>query len=276
MSRIENRFKKLSSQNKKALIPYIVAGDPINSLTVKVMQEMVAKGADIIELGVPFSDPEAEGPVIQLAHERALKNNTSLKDTIAMVAEFRQTDNETPVLLMGYLNPIEKMGFEIFASQASAAGVDAVLIVNLPPEEDTLLEQSLTAHKMDSIYLLAPTTTDERAAFLGKQARGFIYYVSLKGTTGASSIKMDEVEIRVNGLRQFTQIPMVVGFGIKNGSNAARVCGFADGAVVGTAIVDIFQAFQTEPDEIIQRVGHLIEEMRQAMDAARKITPLSE
>ena len=227
---------------------------------------MVDKGADIIELGVPFSDPEAEGPVIQLAHERALRNNTSLRDTLRMVSEFRQQDNQTPVLLMGYVNPIEAMGYELFAESAAAAGVDATLIVNLPPEEGELLDQSLQAHGLDSVYLLAPTTTDQRASYLCGKSRGFVYYVSLKGTTGASLTNMDEVERRVNRLREFSKIPMVVGFGIKDGVSAARVASFADGSVVGTALVSIFETLQDSPDEIAGEVGKLIDSMRCAMD----------
>ncbi len=267
MSRISACFERLAKENRKALIPYIVAGDPVMEITVDVMHEMVVKGADIIELGVPFSDPEAEGPVIQLAHERALANNTSLKDTIAMVARFRQSDQQTPVLLMGYVNPIEAMGYETFAGAAGAAGVDATLLVNVPPEEGELLDQSLLAHDLDFICLLAPTTTDERAQFLLSKSRGFVYYVSLKGTTGATAINMDEVEQRVNQLRQYSSIPMVVGFGIKDGPTAARVALFADGSVVGTAIVSIFEEFKDEPDRIPQQVGELVKQMRYAMDS---------
>ncbi|MEO2174296.1 MAG: tryptophan synthase subunit alpha [bacterium] len=267
MSRIAACFERLFSENKKALIPYIVAGDPVKEVTVGIMHAMVASGADIIELGVPFSDPEAEGPVIQLAHERALVHGTSLKDTIAMVAEFRRTDDVTPVLLMGYVNPIERMGYETFGESASIAGVDATLIVNVPPEEGELLEQSLIAHGLDSIYLLAPTTTDLRAQYLCSKSRGFIYYVSLKGTTGASLINMDDVEQRVRFLQQYSKIPMVVGFGIKDGGSAARVASFADGSVVGTAVVSLFESSGGEPDKIALEVGKLLTEMRHAMDA---------
>ena len=267
MSRIAECFERLATQKKKALIPYIVAGDPVKDVTVQIMHGLVANGADIIELGVPFSDPEAEGPVIQLAHERALNHNTSLKDCIAMVAKFRESDISTPVLLMGYVNPIESMGYEHFAASAAGAGVDGTLMVNVPPEEGELLDQSLQAHNIDFICLLAPTTTDKRAAFLGSKSRGFIYYVSLKGTTGASTINMDEVEQRVNRLRQYCSMPMVVGFGIKDGPSAARVASFADGSVVGTAIVSIFESFKDEPDRISAAVGKLMFEMRSAMDA---------
>lgn len=266
MSRISNCFEQLEAQNKKALIPYVVAGDPVPDVTVKVMHKMVEMGADLIELGVPFSEPEAEGAVIQVAHERALEHNVSLRDTIQMVADFRQNDKTTPVLLMGYINPIEKMGYEEFAKLAKAAGVDASLLVNVPPEEGVELEIALRKQDIDTIYLVAPTTTDTRAAYLCAKSTGFIYYVSLKGTTGASTINMDEVETRFNHLKQFTKIPMVVGFGIKDGASAARVTEFADGSVVGSAIVQIFADNKDKPDIIVESVGALISEMRTAMD----------
>ncbi len=267
MGRIANCFAKLAEEKRKALIPYIVAGDPIESITVPVMHEMVKQGANIIELGVPFTDPEAEGPVIQLAHERALKNHTSLRRTMEMVAEFRKQDNETPVLLMGYVNPIEVMGYENFATTAAAAGVDATLLVNVPPEEGELLDQSLLAHGIDCIYLLAPTTTDDRVAYLASKSRGFVYYVSLKGTTGANTINFDEVEARFNHLKKSCPLPLVVGFGIKDPASAARVAEFADGSVVGTAVVNIFAENAQTPDNILPTVGSLIASMREAMDA---------
>jgi tryptophan synthase alpha chain len=183
-----------------------------------------------------------------------------------MVAEFRESDDQTPVLLMGYVNPIERMGYEPFCQAASAAGVDATLIVNLPPEEGELLDQSLLAYGLDSICLLAPTTTDQRAKYLCKKSRGFIYYVSLKGTTGAALIDMDAVEQRVRSLRQYSSIPMVVGFGIKDGDSAARVASFCDGSVIGTAIVSLFESLQYEPHRIAPAVGKLVQQMRQAMD----------
>lgn len=267
MSRIKNCFEQLKADNKKALIPYLVAGDPSPDITVNVMHKMVEKGANIIELGVPFSEPEAEGPVIQLAHERALTHNVSLRDTLSMVADFRKKDQTTPVLLMGYVNPIEKLGYEEFASLGKEAGLDASLLVNVPPEEGVELEIALHKHGLDTVYLLAPTTTDERAEYLCAKSTGFIYYVSLKGTTGASLINMDEVETRFNHLKQYAKIPMVVGFGIKDGESAARVAEFADGSVVGTAVVQIFADNKDQPEKILDQVGVLIHEMRTAMDA---------
>ncbi|MFT7684784.1 MAG: tryptophan synthase alpha chain [Candidatus Azotimanducaceae bacterium] len=266
MSRMAQCFQRLNNDNKKALIPYIVAGDPQKDLTVSVMHEMVSNGADIIELGIPFSDPEAEGPVIQLAHERSLVHGTSLIDTCHMVGEFRKLNKLTPVLLMGYINPIEKMGYEKFALLAVKSGVDALLIVNLPPEEGKELDEVLLANNIDRICLVAPTTTDSRAKFLCQESRGFVYYVSLKGTTGAATINMDEVEERVTKLKAFCKLPMVVGFGIKDGTSAAKVATFADGSVVGTAIVDIFESQQKSPEKIAPAVGKLIASMREAMD----------
>ena len=266
MSRMAQCFERLTNEGRKALIPYIVAGDPVKDITVSVMHEMVANGADIIELGIPFSDPEAEGPVIQLAHERALEHGTSLEDTCHFVGEFRKLDEHTPVLLMGYLNPIEKMGQAKFADLAADSGVDALLIVNLPPEEEDELNEILLARGIDRICLLAPTTTDTRAKYLCEVSRGFVYYVSLKGATGAATINMVEVEERVKKLKQYSKIPMVVGFGIKDGATAAKVSTFSDGSVVGTAIVDIFALEQKNPEKIAPEVGKLVAIMRHAMD----------
>jgi len=269
VGRIADAFARQKAENHKLLIPYIVAGDPDLDTSLTVMHEMVAAGADLIELGVPFTDPEAEGPSIQLGHERALKNNVSLRDVINLVARFREKNSLTPVILMGYVNPIDAMGYDVFASIAASAGVDGTLIVNLPPEEGAALNIELSALGLDSIYLLSPTTTDKRAEYICDAAGGFIYYVSLKGTTGASTINFDQVEARVKHLRAFTDVPMVVGFGIKDGASAARVAGFADGSVVGTALVDIFQAHEQTPQEIAPLVAELLADMRQQMDASR-------
>lgn len=267
MGRIEDTFASRAAENRKLLIPYLVAGDPDLDTSLAVMHEMVAAGADLIELGVPFTDPEAEGPAIQLGHERALQHNVSLRDTLALVARFRESNTETPVILMGYVNPIDAMGYEAFAESALTSGVDGTLIVNLPPEEGAELNTALRAKGLDAIYLLSPTTTDKRAAYICSEAQGFVYYVSLKGTTGASTINFDAVEERVNHLRQFSSVPMVVGFGIKDGASAARVAKFADGSVVGTALVDIFAELQSTPDQIAPRVATLLQDMRQQMDA---------
>jgi tryptophan synthase alpha chain len=266
VGRIADTFAQRAAENRKLLIPYLVAGDPDLDTSLTVMHEMVAAGADLIELGVPFTDPEAEGPSIQLGHERALKHNVSLRDSLALVARFREANTATPVILMGYVNPIDAMGYDNFAEKALAAGVDGTLIVNLPPEEGAELNTALRAKGLDAIYLLSPTTTDKRAAYICSEAQGFIYYVSLKGTTGSSTINFADVEARVNHLRQFSKVPMVVGFGIKDGSSAARVARFADGSVVGTALVDIFAEHQAEPEKIAPLVASLLSDMRQQMD----------
>lgn len=267
MSRISDTFGRRRAAGQKLLIPYIVAGDPNIDITLQVMHGMVAAGADMIEVGVPFTDPEAEGPSIQLGHERALANNVSLRDTMNLVARFRATDNSTPIILMGYVNPIEALGFENFASLAGEAGVDGTIVVNLPPEEGLELNTALKAHGLAAVYLIAPTTTDERAAKITAEANEFVYYVSLKGTTGSSNIQFDDVETRVNHLRSICTKPIVVGFGIKEGASAARVAQFADGSVVGTAVVDLFAAHQHEPEKIQPAVVELLEDMRRQMDA---------
>lgn len=268
MTRITDAFALKREEQRKLLIPYIVAGDPSLEVSLQAMHKMVEAGADMIEIGVPFTDPEAEGPSIQLGHERALKNNVSLLDTLDLIAQFREQNNATPIILMGYVNPIEAMGYEKFASRAAAAGVDGTIIVNLPIEEGLELNEALSAHDLSAIYLLAPTTTDERAAKICADAKGFIYYVSLKGTTGASTINFDQVEERVNHLRSICTIPMVVGFGIKDGKSASRVAEFADGSVVGTAVVDLFAEHTTEPEKILEKVYELLQDMRHQMDAS--------
>lgn len=268
MGRIADAFARQAKENRKLLIPYLVAGDPDLETSLTVMHSMVDAGADLIELGVPFTDPEAEGPVIQLAHERALVNNVSLRDSIELVRRFRKLDKQTPVILMGYLNPLDAMGYETFANSASEAGVDGVLIVNMPPEEGRELRSALAGKELNVIYLLSPTTTDKRAAYVCSEAGGFVYYVSLKGTTGSATIiNFDDVEARVNHLRAFCGVPMVVGFGINDGASAARVAGFADGSVVGTAVVNIFGVHQQNPEKIAPLVAELLADMRQQMDA---------
>jgi tryptophan synthase alpha chain len=237
VSRIAGRFQQLSEQGRKALIPYIVAGDPGLELTVPLMHALVEQGADILELGVPFSDPMAEGPVIQLAHERALANGISLRDVLDMVREFRQRDSETPVLLMGYANPVEHMGYAAFADAAKEAGLDALLTVDIPPEEvDDVLAQ-LHRVEMDNIFLVAPTTPDERISRIVERASGFVYYVALKGVTGAGHLDMDDVAHHLGRIRSRTVLPVAVGFGIKDAASAAAVAALADGVVVGSALI---------------------------------------
>jgi len=267
MSRLSRTVSSLHDLNKKALVTYIVAGDPEPSSTVSLMHKMVSAGVDVIELGVPFSDPEAEGPVIQLAHERALRSGTSLIDVMQLVAEFRDKDQSTPVVLMGYLNPIEKMGYENFAERAARCGIDGTIIVNLPPEEASDLSFYLEKHDVESVYLLAPTTTPERAAKICAHSRGFVYYVSLKGTTGAGSLDVTEVSEKVRDLKTIAKIPLFVGFGIKNGETAAAVGSVADGVVVGSAIVDIMARHETDRVLLEKSVVELTGEIRSALDA---------
>ena len=220
MSRISARFKQLKAHNRVALIPFVTAGDPTPDATVPLMHGMVAAGADIIELGVPFSDPMAEGPVIQKACERALLHNTSLRDVIAMVHRFRQDDQATPVVLMGYLNPIEVMGYLDFASEAALAGVDGVLTVDMPPEEADEYIQVLRKYELDPIFLLAPTSSEARIRLVSEASSGFVYYVSLKGITGASHLAASEVASKVAEIRKVTTLPIGVGFGIKDPDTA--------------------------------------------------------
>jgi tryptophan synthase alpha chain len=256
----------LSNEGKKALVVYIVAGDPNRSVTIDLMHALVENGVDMIELGVPFTDPEADGPVIQHAATRALLSGTTLTDCLALVAAFRETNTETPVILMGYLNPIEKMGYQVFADRAAQAGVDGTITVNVPPEEGERLDKSLIGAGIDPVYLLAPTTSDARAKYIFSRGRGFAYYVSLKGTTGASTLNVAEVRERLADLRKVATLPIAVGFGIKTGETARAVASFADGVVVGAAVVSIIEAHLDTPAQIPVKVGELVSELRRAMD----------
>lgn len=238
MSRIAACMQQCHNQGRKAVIPYIVAGDPWLEVTVPAMHAMVAAGADIIELGVPFSDPMAEGPVIQLGHERALAANTSMSDVLAMVAEFRRQDNSTPIVLMGYANPVEAMGYQKFAAAAQSAGVDGVLTVDMPPEEAAEMNVIFKSHQLDTIFLIAPTTSERRTASICAMATGYIYYVSLKGVTGAGNIDTAEVKSKVQNIKQNTSLPICVGFGIKDAASAAAISACADGVVVGSVLVN--------------------------------------
>lgn len=266
MSRLTACFQRLSAQGRKALIPYITAGDPQPSVTVPALHALVAAGADILELGVPFSDPMADGPVITQGHERALVHGTSLTDVLAMVASFREQDADTPVVLMGYLNPVEIMGYARFAEAAAAAGVDGVLIVDLPPEEADELSQEYARVGIDPIYLLAPTTTLARAERICAAARGYVYYVSLKGVTGAASLDVDAVAARIAELRGVTQLPIGVGFGIKDAASAAAVAAHADGVVVGSVLVQRLGALADQPAQAPAALAEILAPMRTAID----------
>lgn len=267
MSRIAACFQALQAQGKKALIPYVTAGDPHPSITVPLMHSMVEAGASIIELGVPFSDPMADGPTIQLAHERALVHNTSLTSILAMVKQFRQTNQTTPVVLMGYLNPIEIMGYEDFAEAAQDAGVDGVLTVDLPPEEGKDVLPLFKAHGLDPIFLVAPTTPTHRMQAIAEAASGFVYYVSLKGVTGANTLDTNQVAARLGQMREYTQLPLGVGFGIKDAATAAAVGKVADAVVVGSALIKQVEATPDDHAMIIKNISGLLASMRSALDA---------
>ena len=266
MSRLNATFEALKAEQKTALVTFITAGDPHPSVTVNLLHDMVAAGADILELGVPFSDPMAEGPVIQAACERALIHNVSLTDVLGMVKKFRTKDADTPVVLMGYLNPVEVMGYEKFANNAAEAGADGLILVDLPPEEGEELITALKAKQIDPIFLLAPTSTDERMQTICDQASGFVYYVSLKGVTGAANLDVDSVIEKVGQIRSHTSIPVGVGFGISDAQTAAQVAGVADAVVVGSAIVKRVANNADDPQKISQQVCELLLSMRKAMD----------
>ncbi len=266
MSRLKATFEALKAANKTALIPFITAGDPHPSVTVPLLHDMVAAGASVLELGIPFSDPMAEGPVIQAACERALEHNVSLNDVLDMVKVFRGEDSTTPIVLMGYLNPVEVMGYQRFANAASAAGVDGLILVDLPPEEGEDLIVALKAKQVDLIFLLAPTSTAERMEIICTQASGFVYYVSLKGVTGAAHLDIDSVIEKVQQIRTHTSLPVGVGFGIRDAESAARVAGVADAVVVGSAIVKRIAENAENPQKMSQQVCELLSSMRRAMD----------
>jgi tryptophan synthase alpha chain len=264
MSRIAATFARLASENRKALIPFVTAGDPAPVITVPLMHALVDAGVDVIELGVPFSDPMADGPVIQRSSERALKFGVGLKDVLTYVAEFRRSNQTTPVVLMGYANPIERMGMKRFADQAAVAGVDGVLVVDYPPEESHNLLATMDAAGIDIIYLLSPTSTDERIKLVADTARGYIYYVSLKGVTGAGNIDTGDVETMIARIKSQTKLPVGVGFGIRDGETARRIAGFADAVVIGSRIIQEMEAATLET--AVERVRVLVSGIRQAMD----------
>ena len=264
MSRIQSTFATLKANNKKALIPYITAGDPHPKFTVELMHAMVKSGADIIELGVPFSDPMADGPVIQRASERALVHKVGLRKVLALVKEFRLDDDNTPVVIMGYANPIEAMGIATFAASAKESGVDGVLTVDYPPEECEGFIAELNKYDIDSIFLLSPTTEAKRIDLVVKQATGFLYYVSLKGVTGAANLDVEEVKTRVANIRKQTSLPVGVGFGVKDAATAKSVAAFADAVVVGSRTVLTIE--QSSEETLVANISALIEELRSAID----------
>ncbi|MGH8762719.1 MAG: tryptophan synthase subunit alpha [Nitrosospira sp.] len=270
MSRITIVFDKLRLQGRKALIPFITAGDPEPAMMVPLMHGLVKAGADVIELGVPFSDPMADGPTIQRSSERALKHDVGLKDVLTMVAEFRKDDPYTPVVLMGYANPIEAMGYEKFTARAKECGIDGVLTVDYPPEECAEWVGHLERHQIDAIFLLSPTTPQARIEQVAKMAQGYVYYVSLKGVTGALNLDLNDVTNKLAQLRSIISIPIGVGFGIRDGTTAKAVAEFADAVVVGSRIIE---EIETSPkEEALTNVCHLVKNLRSAIDEAGGIS----
>lgn len=265
MNRITTTLDALKAEGRKALVTYIVNGDPTPETTLLTLHSMVSNGADIIEIGVPFSDPMAEGPTIQRAHERALVHGISLTSTLDLVAQFRKTNATTPIVLMGYANPVERMGYAKFAKAAAVAGIDGLLTVDLPPEESADLDVELKAAGIHNIFLIAPTTADARIAHVTASASGFIYYVSLKGVTGAGHLDVESVITKVAAIRKTTDLPVMVGFGIKDGVSAKAASQSAEGAVVGSVLVALMAEGSAEA--IAQKVGEKVGEIRQGLDA---------
>jgi tryptophan synthase alpha chain len=275
MSRIQGVFRQLREAGRTALVPYITAGDPHPRHTVKLMHALVEGGADVIELGVPFSDPMADGPVIQLACERALAHGTTLWKVLEMVAEFRRKDDRTPVVLMGYLNPIEARGLEAFARKARQAGVDGVLVVDLAVEEAPEFVPALKAEGLDCIFLLAPTSPARRIQAVTREASGYLYYVSLKGVTGAASLDVRSVAEKLEQIRRHTRLPLAVGFGVRDPRTAAQVGKVADGVVVGSALVAEIAKHARRPAVLPGLLRRRLAAMRRALDRAKgaKLSP---
>ena len=265
MSRIQGRFETLGKSRRKALIPYITAGDPQPSLTVPLMRALVDAGSDILELGVPFSDPMADGPVIQRSGERALKHGVGLGNVLSMVAEFRKSDGQTPIVLMGYANPIEAMGIEKFAAAARNAGVDGVIVVDYPPEECVEFAALMKKNDIDPVFLLAPTSTRKRIDEVARRGSGYLYYVSLRGITGAANIDLGEVAARIPKIRAATRLPIGVGFGIRDAESARRVAQTADAVVIGSRIIQEIEA--GAPEQAVSRVKAFLRPIREALNA---------
>ncbi len=261
-SKIKEAFSKVNAENRKALITYIVSGDPDYSTTLDIMNSMVESGADIIELGVPFSDPMAEGVSIQRGHERALENGASLKDTFKLVKDFRKTDKETPLVFMGYMNTFESLGAELFMKEAVDVGLDGLLIVDMPPEESSEFSKESKRHGIDIIRLIAPTTASDRAKKICKQCSGYVYYISVKGITGAANLDSVDVKNKVGELKQHTDLPIAIGFGIKDAKSAISVKDVADGIVAGSVFVDLIG----EGDNIIEKVSSKTKELSEALN----------
>jgi tryptophan synthase alpha chain len=265
MSRIRSRFESLAFEKRKALIPYITAGDPHPSLTVPLMRSLVEAGADILELGVPFSDPMADGPVIQRSGERALKHGIGLGRVLDMVREFRQIDAKTPIVLMGYANPIEAMGTHGFLERAKFADIDGVIVVDYPPEECGEFSELAKKNDIDPVFLLAPTSTDKRIHEVARVGSGYLYYVSLRGVTGASHLDLQELNARIPKIRAATKLPIGVGFGIRDAESARRIAQSADAVVIGSRLIQEIEG--GTPEEAPERVRQFLRPVRAALDA---------
>jgi len=265
MSRIQATFEQLAKSRRKALIPFVTAGDPEPGMTVALMHALVEAGADVIELGVPFSDPMADGPVVQRASDRALRHGVGLDRVLAFVREFRTANQTTPVVLMGYANPIEAMGADRFVEEAQQAGVDGVLVVDSPPEECESFAALVRSHGMDLIFLLAPTSGDARIAQVASLASGYLYYVSLKGVTGAGHLDLTEVAEKIPRIRRETKLPVGVGFGIRDAATAKAVAKYADAVVIGSAIIQEMEA--APAGEQVLRARSFVQGIRAALDA---------
>ncbi|MEY3219110.1 MAG: hypothetical protein RIT27_467 [Pseudomonadota bacterium] len=264
MNRLQTCFADCRAKQRKALIPFITAGDPNPTLTVSFLHALVAAGADILELGVPFSDPMADGPVIQRASERALKYQVSLRQVFEMVKEFRTQNTQTPIVLMGYLNPLEAYTYQAVAKDAANAGVDGFLIVDLPPEEADAFVKALQPYEINTIFLISPTTDVDRIKLIANQASGFIYYVSVKGVTGSADLDIQAVSDKLATVRAHTTLPIGVGFGIKNAETAANVAKIADAIIVGSALVQLIET--TEESQLISALSHTLADIRRGID----------
>ena len=274
MGRIKQITDSVNQKGRKLLIPYLVAGDPNKETTIELMHALVSNGADIIELGIPFSDPSSDGEVIQSGIERSLRKGTSLNDTLDIVSKFRARNEVTPIVLMGYLNPVEIMGVDNFVRRAQKEGVDGVLMVDMPPAEAGVLNAKLKEVNIDSIFLVAPTTTQERVKSILNMTSGYVYYVSLKGVTGASITDVDEVERNVCSLRSYTDLPVVVGFGIKDGESAKEMARVSDGVIVGSALVNKIASLTSHEKisaEDIKKSTNIIKEIRVELDLDNEV-----
>ena len=274
MGRIKQITDSVNQKGRKLLIPYLVAGDPNKETTIELMNALVSNGADIIELGIPFSDPSSDGEVIQSGIERSLRKGTSLNDTLDIVSKFRARNEVTPIVLMGYLNPVEIMGVDNFVRRAQKEGVDGVLMVDMPPAEAGVLNAKLKEVNIDSIFLVAPTTTQERVKSILNMTSGYVYYVSLKGVTGASITDVDEVERNVCSLRSSTDLPIVVGFGIKDGKSAKEMARVSDGVIVGSALVNKIASLTSHEKisaEDIKKSTSIIKKIREELDLDNEV-----